>query len=255
MDNEEYRTLITRDLAKGMQVYWSEILFRSHSAAASSILRSRKWIEGIQSAVRAKNSLAFAATLRGLIESAADTCTALLSVPSELAANHSQIRSALAGTAKRAFISLDLENILIHYSHGRKVKKGHNAPQSHHTRQVRDYLQNLEKGQVKKVAECYSELCDLTHAGASSVGIWFVAESPLEFRLEPQFQELFLETLLFRYEEMFVDLFAFAFNPALITLAVLNHFPVAECQTPALGTWDFSGIRQWRNIQSYLKKP
>ena len=74
-ENDEFESLVHRNHAKAMQTYWREILARSHLAAATSILRSRQWITAILSAISQANLLAFAAALRGFIESAADSST------------------------------------------------------------------------------------------------------------------------------------------------------------------------------------
>jgi hypothetical protein len=146
------------DLVDAMHTYWYEILMRSHLTAITSILRSRRWIDGVVSAAMSKNLLSFAATLRGLIESAADTQTALMSIPSTLARDHSMINSALLGKADMAFVAPKLGESLIHYAYARKIQKGEIAPDSHHARQIREYVEILEKGQVPRVIDCYAAL-------------------------------------------------------------------------------------------------
>jgi hypothetical protein len=247
-DNDEFRKILASDLPKSQKIYWYEILMRVHLTAATAILRSRRWIDATVTSAKAENLLAFAASLRGLIESVADTNTALISVPATLTRDYSMILSALEEKADRVFIVEQLEDTLIHYSHARKIKKSQSAPDSHRAQQLRDYISILEKGGVHRVVGCYSQLCDLTHPGASSVWMWLKAESELSFEIDTSQEQAVINWFLTEYEPMFADLFAFAFNMPIVSLAVLNHFPVSEFHTPELKHWDLSGIQAWRKI-------
>lgn len=253
-DNDEFRKIMASDLPRGQKIYWYEILMRSHMTAATAILRSKRWINGIVSSAKTSNLLAFAATLRGLIESAADTHTALLNVPATLARDHSMITTALVGKADKVFIVEELEDYLIHYSHARKTKKSEVVPDSHRAQQIRDYIAILEKGEAHRVVECYSQLCDLTHPGASSVWMWLNAESDLEIELETRQEQAVINWFLTEYETLYADLFMFAFNMPIVTLAVLNYFPITEFHTPELKDWNLSDIRAWRNISKTLSE-
>src|SRR6266851_5034185 len=41
--NEHYKRILRNDPARGMQIFWREILARSHLTALTAILRSRQW--------------------------------------------------------------------------------------------------------------------------------------------------------------------------------------------------------------------
>ena len=77
-------------------------------------------------------------------------------------------------------------------------------------------------------AECFSQLCDLTHPGASSVWVWLRPKGELELELATGGERETTGRFLSEYETMYVDLFMTAFNMPIITLAVLNYFPVPE---------------------------
>ena len=97
MAMDEYEGLLHRDVSEGMRVYWSETLARAHIAAVTAILRSRHWLSAVLSAVSEGNALAFAAAFRGLMESAADTTTALVGTPLTLAHHYPTIAKSLSG--------------------------------------------------------------------------------------------------------------------------------------------------------------
>jgi hypothetical protein len=76
----DYEALARADPKEGQRVYWNEILARAHMAAATALYRSKQWIDAVDQAASNSNALAFAAALRGLIESAADTTSSLTTV-------------------------------------------------------------------------------------------------------------------------------------------------------------------------------
>lgn len=83
------------DMSRAMEIYWSEILQRAHMAAATSIMRTQRWLEGILWAADQPNIFSFAATFRGLIESASDTNDALAQASMSLASYRQIIQTAL----------------------------------------------------------------------------------------------------------------------------------------------------------------
>lgn len=256
MASDEYEHIIKNDPTKGLQIYWYEILARAHLTALTGILRSRRWLSAVVSATRDKNLLAFVSAFRGLIESAADTSSAFQGIPLTLARFHPQIIAALSGEPNRTMsLSSEMENALIHFSHARRLSKAEQkkAPSSHAARQVREYMKILEKGQITGVDECYSALCDLTHPGASSVWMWLNSVDGIEITLSAHQDESIISHFLQQYRTMMTKLIMFAFNPAIITLNILNYFPLKELHTPELLNWNLSGITLWQKCQSELK--
>ena len=253
---EKYRELLLRDVSEGMRVYWAETLQRSHLAAVTSILRSRRWISGIVHAAAENNFLVFSASLRGLMESAADASTAFRGTPLALAHHHSSITECLAGQATTVLVSSELENELIHYSHARHLKRSErsSAPTSHQARKVQEYLNIFGDQNADNVSRCYRNLCDLTHPGASSVWMWLASEDPTgsAVRLSTRQDEVLIAEFLRQYASMPLELLMFAFNGPLITLNVLNYFSIEDLHTPQLLSWNLDGIPAWTRCREKL---
>ena len=246
--DDEYGTLLYDAPNRAMQIYWSEILARAHLASATAILRSRQWIEAMRVSVMAPNLLSFAASFRGLLESAADSSTALESVPLTLARDHTDLLRALAGKAQSEIhLNPELEDRLIHYASARRLTKAElqAAPTSHKAQKVRDYINVLENGRVIDVIPCYQALCDLTHPGASSVGMWLHQIDEHTYEIRANQDKEAIDYFLAEYRETFVELLFFAFNPALVTLRILNYFPLKSLHTAALNKWDMSRVPIW----------
>ena len=255
MAADDYDRALREDSDIGMQVYWNEIIARAHLTAVVAILRSRHWISALVAATNDSNLLAFAAALRGLIESSADTQSALGGIAISLAENHVNIIQALSGKlVNQCFVSKEIEDALIHFKYARHLTRAEMeiAPKTHKALQVRQYLEGLEKGQVHKVTACYQSLCDLTHPGASSVWMWIASENGVDLELNPHQDESAIAFYLTEYRETFPELLMFAFNPAVLALNVLNYFPLKKFHTPNLLDWNLSGIPLWQKCQTKL---
>src|SRR5262245_53834146 len=97
MDLSEFKRTHRASIAQGNNIYWTEMLARVHLTAVTALKRSRKWVDGIETALESNNLLLFAAAIRGFIESAADATDGLLSTPAVLVEQYSKIRQALQG--------------------------------------------------------------------------------------------------------------------------------------------------------------
>ena len=258
MDADEYANLLNRNVGDGMRVYWSETLARAHIASVTAILRSNRWLSAVLSSESDRNALAFAAGLRGLLESAADTTTALIGTPMTLAYYYPTIATALAGLASNVATSPELEDELIHYSHGRYIRKSERAdtPQPHIARFTHEYLTIFEKLKTNNVAECYRFLCDLTHPGASSVWMWLnpVNAKDSEFTLSAEPDGGIIASFLERYEPVLLDVLMFAFNAPVLVLNTLNYFPLKGLHTIGLLSHDLDGIPAWKSCQRELEQ-
>ena len=50
MGHAEYKRLLSRNVALGMRIYWTEMLGRAHMAAVTSILRCNHWLSAVVAA-------------------------------------------------------------------------------------------------------------------------------------------------------------------------------------------------------------
>jgi hypothetical protein len=252
-DNVVFKGILETNQTDAMRIYWREILIRAHLAASTSILRSRRWVDGILAAVESKNLLVLGASMRGLFESAADSSVALVGVPESLARDYDAIENALIGSlGGKIILNPGLEETLIHYSHATKVSKGTYVPECHRAKTVNEYLDILNRGGVPHIKELYSFLCDLTHPGASSVGYWLEQEGETQLILHTAPDFLHIGNILAEYRETFLSVLMFSFNPGLATLAVLNYFSLPSIHTPDLQKWNLNNIPLWSKLGKYL---
>jgi len=157
--------------------YCLELLGRAYIAAAATLLRTSVWTEGIQSSYQSHNYLSFSASLRGLVESVADSMHALEPVPLTLAQASAQIKAAMSTTNVNEFVIIpEVEDKLIHFTYARKVKKGEEVPAGHRALQTREYIDVLKRFNPK-LETLYIEMCEATHPASKSV-TWMLDQTP-----------------------------------------------------------------------------
>lgn len=251
--NDEFENILRNNPRKGMRIYWEEILSRSHLCSITGILRTRHWVSAVVSATRDKNLLSFAASFRGLIESAADTSFSLRAVPLTLARQSSQIIDILSGKSDQFLIASELEGYLIHFAHAGHLSSSEakKNPPHHKARGTREYIDILEQGKVASVLKCYREMCDLTHPGQSSVWMW-LKHKQNEVHLSAGQDESIITRYLEENTNTFIGLMMFGFNPSILTLRILNYFPIPKLHTPQLNNWNLSSIQGWKKCRYEL---
>jgi hypothetical protein len=252
MSTREFETLLGRDMPGGMKVYWLEILGRAHFAAAASVIRSFRWCEGMCAAYDAKVFLPYCASLRGLVESVADTYDALNGVAVSLAENHAAIDAAVRGCSTIPTLSGDLEDALIHFAYAHKPAKGVDVPTSHIAKTVADYLKPLAGGPSGDVKGLYGELCQFTHPAAHSVQYMCVHEDESSFVLVGDHDEIRIEGFAKSHANFFPSLFMLAFNAPVLLLKVLSTLPVPPYHVEFVRNLDLGEIPAWRKISQLL---
>jgi hypothetical protein len=246
MDTQAFEQLDRKDPRAGQKIYWEEILGRAHFAAAASVIRAYRWCGGMTMGYSQGLFLPFCASFRALIESAADGYDVLRHVAATLAECRNTVNSIVQLKSDVGLNAEELENLLIHFSHARKLPKGEVAPASHNAKPAAEYVKSLEKQGVPGLYDCYSELCQFTHPAAYSVGHLLAPESQTDFVLVPAHDEKRIEGLIDARQELVVPLFMFAFNPGALVLKVLLQFDVPQLHTPAIRRMNLRGLPGWR---------
>jgi hypothetical protein len=253
VDNIEYHRLFLEDPSKASQIYWKEILDRAHLTSLITILRNKKWINGIHIGTEKSNAFIFAACLRSLIESVADSMHALVFSSLEISKLFPLISRALSGKAGNfIYQNKSLEDKLIHFLYAKKLAKGNDAPDSHKAKNPSEYLKIFKDTDVDGIIkDLYFLLCDIVHPGTSSVFI-FNRELNHEILININQDKKIISDILDKYSKILFYLFSYAFNPSLITFGVLNYFNLTELHTKELLNINLFEIPAWQDIQKNL---
>lgn len=257
MDLEPFKKLMVENWRQGNKLYWTELLYRCHWAAATSLLRSKAWFDGAMAACDADNFHSFAANVRGLIEASTDSIASLTNVPVFLAENYGTIRQAIRGKGKTAFLAEDLENHLIHFSYARKLGKDDDFPVTHKAKSAQAYLDGIRDDAGEEVKKTYAWLCNITHPSAMSVQLFCDGvneEGVQRISLRAKNPATWIHALAVARGSSIRDCYQMATNLALLTLRVLWHFPVTVVRSPSIRDLHFADVKMWGKIQALFRR-
>jgi hypothetical protein len=257
MPPAEFQVLSMRDMGAGMEVYWRELLYRSHFAAATSLLRMERWLSGAIQAYEAANLFSFAACVRGAIESAADSFDALDVVAPTLADSHMLFKQALKGKMSEMRLHPDLERRLIHFSHGRRLEKGESAPDTHKAKTTTAYIKRFASEYQNEIETCYANLCQITHPSWLSLAPFLETNedgSVVRISVTAMDREP-IESLAVTNLKAMLPVFVMGIMPAILTLRVLNKLPLVAMHTGAAEKIGLSDNEAWTDLSQRLKDP
>jgi hypothetical protein len=255
MDVKAFGKVMENDPSEGSYIYWKELLSRAHFAAASGMYRSYRWAEAIMFSHAQSHFLSFAASFRGFIESSSDLFDGLNGVPLSLATHFKLILPILERKPNSLKIfAPDIEDRLIHFSHGRKLEKNEIAPDTHKAKSVRDYLNKLGND-AETITKCYSYLCQITHPAALSVLpiLLPTKNDGSSFVINLNNDAALINHFLKEYSGVIEPLFSYSFNLGLLTLKLLNRFPIPDYYTEYMESISLDDINTWKKIESILE--
>jgi hypothetical protein len=136
---------------------------------------------------------------------------------------------------------------LVHFLYARKLDNNEkkSVPKTHRALQTAEYNTIFEEARIPNAKVLYSDLCQLTHPAAHSLGFALDVDERGYF-LNVDHDGEMLEMLLREYRPTLNELLPFAFNAGILTLAVLNHFSIQQFHTPEVGAWDLSSLPLWQ---------
>jgi hypothetical protein len=241
------------DLGDAMRVYWTELLQRAHLAAVGSLLRIERWVDGALAMEADQNLLGFAACLRGMVESAADTAYSLRNIPLSLAQNATAIQLALDGKVNRGVLASDeIEGELLHFQFADSKRKGETRGESHVAKRPFEYLNALDWDDSGSIRALYGELSALTHPSSQSLGS---KPDSHTFGLRRRGEEFeHIHELCARHRVAINRAIVFPCNTSLLLLKLLNVFNLEGASTSAVDRLDATGIPAWGLIRSAVRK-
>ncbi|KMP20388.1 hypothetical protein TU49_10985 [Bacillus cereus] len=249
-----FEDMLLNDYQQGMQVYWMEMLLRSHWAASTSLFRNQRWIEGVYAGIKMNNYMLFSSCLRSLLESAGDTNDIIPQCAVAFADHYKDIYISLEGKAPHLFLSEELENKLIHYAYAKKQSNAQGVPASHVNQTAREYLNKISNTrELKRFHSCYSELCEVTHPAKASV-FAFIDEDNKTLKLNNNKDADLIKEFCGKYSLELSYLYYLAVNPSLVLLKTLNCFSLEFVCTEIIDTMNLDSIPTWKSIISKIKE-
>lgn len=263
-DLEGYLRMYVDGLGKGdvresHKIYWQEMLQRVHFASVTSLIRSKKWLEGTVLGLETKNLLLFASSFRGFLEATADSYYSLESLPTSMALNFKIINSAVKGELNQCFCPEELENKLIHFQFAKKGKKGKD-PEIKIALSNADYIKSFDLENLG-IKELYSDLCEIAHPTANSVNCFtkeiIVSENYSYCVTSTETDDTVISKLLDRYSNQIKHLLKMGLSLYCICLKILTLFDYEDVHSEYINESIFIELlnkESWDSILEMIEK-
>lgn len=256
MDNEKHESLLMSDMNRGMEIYWREILYRLHLASTITIVRFDKWIQGILLGAKYGNFILYATSLRGLIESCADSDDTLRNIPLPLSEIFDKVQNSINGNTEKPVLFPDGEDKLIHFSHAAVFRRGDDVPNTWKAKTAKSYIENIDGIANGDLYSSYKQLCNLSHPAGYSVRYNFaITEDEEKNAIYNRNKKMDLVNILGfseAYKSRIDKLIRIPMNSALICLKILNHFSIKELHTPILNKVGLD-VPLWKDVEKNIK--
>jgi len=248
--------IFSGNIAESTQIYWKEILMRTHFTSVTSMLRNNKWINGIELSIESENLLVFASTLRGFLEAVSDSYFSLSSAATGLAENFCNIEKSIIGKQNRFFTAGGLEEDLLHFEFASKNDKSglpNNKPLN-----VSTYIESIDLFGDAKIKELYSILCELSHPSSKSVTCFTstIKDGDNGYILTcNNLDKQRIITILQDYQNSVIYLLKLSFATPLACLKVMNLFNFEDVKSSYIQDCMFNkliGDNGWNNFQKLI---
>ena len=231
-----------------------EILMHAHLAAVASLARSQRWMTATARGYEECNYLAWAAGLRGLIEATGDAMHSLGPIAHYLAWNLSLLDGCLAGRCDGILNATPLEDLLIHFTQARMLDKDEkrSVPKSHEAQSAAGYAREVEGAGLKGAKQLYDQLCRVTHPAKASIDFMYDRDSSGKFCVSLSNDRRAMDEVISSHSDVLEGLPSLTFNPALLTLRVLQKFKAFPRQ-PEMRKFNFQNAPAWQKLKPLLR--
>ena len=258
MDPEEYKELFERKPTEANAVYVTELLYRAHLAAAASLLRSFRWIEGLLIAYKSRLFLPYCASARGFTEAVADAAYSLHGIYYDFARLSRHFERALLHTSESFVMSTELEAKLVHFTEAGRLEKRERMQLDalslkwRKAEEVKTYFTHAFEGASPGgFYEFYQLLCEFVHPAARSVKIMLEPKGG-KLRLMANRDHEALDALVLGNVERMGAMLRIQVIFTQVMMAVLNRFPLKTLHTRAIDESALIGYHAWgRCLDAY----
>jgi hypothetical protein len=237
--------------------YWNEIFGRAYIAAATSLIRHEQWITGVEACYQAHSYLGLCASIRGLLESTADSMHTLQCFAPTVAKYWSQLRTIFAREPiQHRLEHKELEDLLIHFAYARHVGKGEQVPDGHKALTNRAYIDTIRNADPN-LEKMYCELVELVHPAKDSIQWMLLTEGQdthLRLRLNSGAEAASaICNLLDTYRDALYGLTVLSCNYSLLTLKCLREMRLRHMDLAFMDEINLSRMPAWKQFQATIR--
>ena len=249
-----HQTLIEQGkFAEANRNYVLEIIYRLHAASLITLRRNISWIDSIESSRKNSTYFSYCASLRGLIESAADSFYSLRNVPQNLAAKFKIIMHCISGKeSKNIHLFKELEDWGIHFLEAGKYEDKNLLKEHFKAKSTWEYLKAIDSEKaLKPVYPLYQKLCQITHPSQETTYLYFKnRDSVWVVENIDEIDEI--KKLEKSYNVEYEEIFQKSFNSALLSLWIIDQFSIEGLRCSEIRRINFNNIGEFKKIKKHI---
>jgi hypothetical protein len=242
------------DLATLNKILSSELIDKSHLAAVSALIRTKRWAEAVCVMYTADNYLGWASAARGLIESAGDIVDSLLQIPFSLAEHHKAISTGLGGNASTVrYRFTEIEEQLDHFVFAKWMRVPRGQTNILKAKDNAVYISNIERVMPNALAY-YQRLCSITHPSNASIDYLYQDRTREggTFKLAASNDLSAIKLTCDEFPDALQTAMMMSCNAPLLILRALHKFKIHP-KLPALRKMKWEAIKGWPAIEHALR--
>jgi hypothetical protein len=253
MADDEFRELMSEDAIRASGVYWKEMLYRAHIVCLVSAFKTLRWMESLDSTF--ENYYGFCASLRGLLESCADTFYTLRSVPLTLAKDFFVIKEQIGQRSSVLTTHASLEDLLIHYIQATKLSHSQSKqyPDSFRAKTIKEYLSAMDDEDLNKL---YQWLCGISHPAYEATKMFLFLHKGQTIVCNDSFdmEKVMIRDILQFYTPALSRMMRSYMNNLVSVLLVLNELGIDSLTTAIGSELVFKQTDIWKEIHQYMNE-
>lgn len=253
MADDEFRELMTEDAIRASGVYWKEMLYRTHIVCLVSAFKTLRWMESLDSTF--ENYYGFCASLRGLLESCADTFYTLRSVPLTLAKDFFVIKAQIGQRSSVITTHAPLEDLLIHYIQATKLShsQAKQYPDSFRAKTIKEYLSAMDDEDLNAL---YQWLCGISHPAYEATKMFLFLHKGQTIVCNDSFnmEKVMIRDILQFYAPALSRMMRSYMNNLVSVLLVLNELGIESLTTTIGSELVFKQTDIWEEIHQYMNE-
>lgn len=236
------------DMMLGHRLHWFNLLQNIHFISCASLLRTKRWMDGIRYGTKEGNYILTASSLRGLIESTADSYQVMQYVGKSLEVYFTEIYMTLRGKiiekdgVKVLPDSDPFDLIVDHFIFARKISDKQLERRTHgmdeklkkrfkYVNQAKEpwkYIKILEEQGFGNMSRVYQEACEVVHPAEASVMLFLDENADHTFNLNGSDDFAAIQKFVNKYKKQLEGLLSPSITPSLLALSVLSKFPLND---------------------------
>jgi len=236
--------------------YVDEIIFRFHAASLITLRRNLLWIKSIECSELNSNLFGFCASLRGFIESAADSFYSLRYAPQNLAKYFKTIKNCIDGKeSQRIYNFKELEDWGIHFLEAGKYENKALNEDHFKAKSTWEYIKAIDSDtSLKPVYPLYQNLCQITHPSRDTANLFFRQTDDYIYEVCDINEKLKIESIVQSYDVEYEGIFQKSFNTALILLWIIDLFSIERLRCPRIRDIDFTDIPEFNKVKKIISR-